>query len=288
MAPRLNSRPPAAWVATPLTWISRQLLLVPEAVLLLALLCLHSALGAPPLLALLGLAITGYFALRTALIALGQRALAGADYGRAARLAQAAIAMYPGSADAHSLAGSIHLARGQSEQGAAAFRRAVACYPLQADLYTALSAALLEEGRPQEARDEARRALALEPRSAAAHLHLAGAEEQLGAPNGRVEAVLRSGLACAALPADEATLRCALAALLVGAGRAAEAQLALAGTERLLARCPAPQRAGLHFHLGELLQASGYVEAARSHFSASERLDPHGRFAAAAWRAARW
>jgi tetratricopeptide (TPR) repeat protein len=288
MAPSLNSRPPAAWVAAPLTWISRQLLLVPEAVLLLALLCLHSALGAPPLLALLGIAITIYFAARTALIALGQRALAAADYGRAARLARAAIVMYPGSADAHALAGSIHLARGQSEQGVAAFRRAVACYPLQADLYTALSAALLDDGKPQAAREEARRALALEPRSAAAHLHLAGAEEQLGAPVARVEAVLRAGLAYAAPPADEATLRCALAALLVGAGRPAEAQLALAGTERLLASCPAPQRAGLHFHLGELLQASGYIDAARSHFSASERLDPHGRFAAAAWRAARW
>jgi tetratricopeptide (TPR) repeat protein len=288
MAQRLNSRPPAAWVATQLTWISRQLLLVPEAVLLLTLLCLHSVLGAPPLLAVLGIAITLYFALRTAFITLGQRALAGADYGRAARLAQAAIAMYPGSADAHALAGSVHLARGQSEQGVAAFRRAVACYPLQADLHTALSAALLDNGQPQEAREEARRALALEPRSAAAHLHLAGAEEQLGASKERVEAVLRAGLACEAPPADEATLRCALAALLAGAGRAAEAQLALAGTERLLASCPAPQRAGLHFHLGELLQASGYVEAARSHFSASERLDPHGRFAAAAWRAARW
>jgi uncharacterized protein HemY len=61
----------------------------------------------------------------------------------------------------------------------------------------------------------------------------------------------------------------------------------LAPVERLLERCPTPQRAGLHFYLGELLRLSGDVEAARGHFRASEALDPHGRHAAAAWRAAR-
>jgi tetratricopeptide (TPR) repeat protein len=286
MASHQEGYQPVAWVATQLGWVGRQLLLVPEAVLLLALLCLHSTFGAPPILAALGLVITLYFVARTTLIALGQHAFALADYERALKVTHAAIAMYPGSADAHALAGSIHLARGRSSMGAEAFRRAVACYPLQSDLHAALSAALLDDGRPQEAREEAFRALELDPHSAVAHLHLAGAEEALGAARERVEATLRAGLACAAPAADEATLRCALAALLLEAGRRSEAQLVLVGTERLLARCPAPQRAGLHFHLGELLRASD-ADAARGHFSASEQLDPNGRFAAAAWRAAR-
>lgn len=277
----------ADWASAQLGWLGRQLLLVPEAVLLLALLCLHSALGAPPLLALLGLALIVYFAVRTALIMLGRRAVETADYERAERFAQSAIWLYPFSADAHALMGSLHLARGAAGPAAAALRRAVAFYPLQAQLHTALSAALLEDGRAQEAYDEARQALALDPRNAAALLHLASAAQQLGAPEETIEAQLRAGLVLPAAPADEAALRCSLAALLLGQGRASEAQLALAGTERLLARCPAPQRAGLHFYLGELLRLSGEPEAARGHFSASETLDPHGRYAAAAWRAAR-
>lgn len=273
--------------AAHLTWVSRQLLLVPEAVLLLAILCLHTALGAPPLLAVAGLLVTLFFIARASLLALGRRALAAADYGRAARLAAAAILLYPGSADAHALAGAIHLARGEAQLGAAAFRRAVECYPIQAELQTALSAALLDAGRASEAATAARRALAIDPRSAAACLHLANAEEQLGAPTEQVERLLRAGLALAAPPAEEASLRCTLAAQLLRAGRASEAQLALAGVERLLERCPAPQRAGLHFYMGELLRLSGDAEAARGHFRASETLDPNGRHAAAAWRAAR-
>ncbi|NTU85995.1 MAG: hypothetical protein HGA45_42825, partial [Chloroflexales bacterium] len=148
-------------------------------------------------------------------------------------------------------------------------------------------AALLEDGRPLEAHAEATAALALNPRSAAARLHLAGAEENLGTAPEQIELHLRAGLALAATPADLAALRCALAALLIGRGRASEAQQALAGAEALLAACPAAQRAGLHFQLGDLLRLSGDHDRARDHFSASETLDPQGRYAAAAWRAAR-
>lgn len=287
MISRHDRSPSAGPAAAHLTWVSRQLLLVPEAVLLLAALCLHSVLGAPPLLALVGLLVTLYFVVRAALIALGRRALAAADYGRAARLAAAALRMYGGSADAQALAGAIHLARGEAQLGAAAFRRAVDCYPIQAELYTALSAALLDADRPAEAREVARHALSIDPRSAAALLHLAGAEDQLGAAPEAVEALLRAGLAFGAAPGEEAGLRCALAALLLRAGRGSEAQLLMVGVEPLLAACPAPQRAGIHFHLGELLRSSGDLETARTHFRASETLDPHGRHAAAAWRAAR-
>jgi tetratricopeptide (TPR) repeat protein len=287
MSAPVNRPLPAGFPAVQLARVGRQLLLVPEAVVLLALLCLHAALGAPPLLALAGLLTTGYFLARAALLTLGRRALAAADYRRAARLTAAAIRLYPGSADAQALAGTIHLARGEAVLGVAAFRRAVACYPMQAELHTALSAALLDAGQAAEAREAARQARAADPRCAAAYLHLANAEEQLGASAGAVEALLRAGLALPAAPADAATLRCALAGHLLGQGRIGEARLALSGVEPLLAGCPAPQRAGLHCHLGELLQLAGDIEAARGHFRASEALDPEGRHAAAAWRGAR-
>lgn len=283
----LPNRPTAASSPAPLlSWLGHQLLLVPEAALLPAILVLYAALGGP-LLVVVGLLLTLGFLLRAALLGLGRRALAAADYERAARLAAAALRLHPRSADAHALAGTIALARGDAPQAAVAFQRAVSCYPLQAELHGALSAALLDAGSPHEAREAAHTALTCDGRSAAAHLHLANAEEQLGAAPCEVEALLRAGLALAAPPADEAALRCTLAVHLSAHGRVGEAMLALAGVERLLEGCPAPQRAGLHFFLGELLRAGGDAEAARVHYRASEALDPHGRHAAAAWRAAR-
>jgi Tfp pilus assembly protein PilF len=270
-----------------LAWLGRQLLLVPEAVLLAALLALHSVNGPSPFLALLGLAISLYFAARMGLLMLGRQAMAAADYEQASRMAEAAARLYPASADTHALLGTIHLARGEPAAAVAALARAVVLFPLQAGLHATLSAALLEDGRPQEARASARAALALDERTAAAYLHLAGAETQLGAAAAEVEALLRMGLALPSTPAEEAALRCALAALLGASGRSSEAELALLSAESLLERCPAAQRAGLHFHLGELRRQSGDLERARGHYSASETLDPKGRYAAAAWRAAR-
>lgn len=278
---------PEGLAGAALARIGRQLLLVPEAVLLAALLCLHSVAGPSPLLALLGFAVTLYFGARMALLTLGRRALAAAAYERADRLARAAALLHPASADAQALLGTLLLARGEAEAAVDALARAVALFPLQADLHASLSAALLESGRPQEARASARAALALDPRCAAAHLQLAAAEEQLAAPAEQVEALLRAGLALPARPAEEAALRCALVALLLRQSRASEARLALAGAEGLLAACPAAQRAGLHFYLGELLRLGGDAERARGHYEASEASDPHGPYAAAAWRSAR-
>lgn len=278
--------PPPAGSRPLQAWLGRQLLLVPEAVLLMLLLSLHITWGPSPLLALTGMVITTYFGARMALLALGRQALAAADYDRADRLAQCATALHPGWADAHALRGATLLARGEAMGAVDALARAVALFPDQAELHATLSAALLEDGRPQEALAAARAALALNPRTATAHLHLATAEEQLDAAPEKVEALLRQGLALPARPAEEGALRCALTALLLRQGRIGEARLALTGAERLLPGCPSPQRAGLHFYLGELLRLGGDTEGARRHFSASEAADPQGPYAAAAWHAA--
>lgn len=283
-----SQKPPiAAGFAANLARLGRQLLLVPEAVLLLGLLCLHAASGAPPILALLGLGLISWFSIRMGLLFASRRAVANADYERAARLAGVAIWLNPWSADSYALLGAIHLARGQAEAAAEALRRAIAYYPFEAGLHTALSAALLEAGQAQEALAEARLAIGLNTACAPAYLHLAEASGQLGASLDDIEHHLRAGLEQPATPADAAALRCALAALLLGNGRSSAARLALRGAEDLLGRCPAPQRAGLHYQIGDLLRQTGDAEAARSHFSASAALDPHGRYAAAAWRAAR-
>lgn len=278
--------PPAGSQQPQRARLGRQLLLVPEAVLLTFLLAFHMTWGPSPLLALTGLAVTVYFGARMGLLAMGRQALAAADYDRADRLAHAAAALHPHWADAHALRGATLLARGEAAAAVDALARALALYPDQAELHATLSAALLEDERPQEAVAAARAALALNPRTAAALLHLATAEEQLDAAPEKIEALLRQGLALATRPAEEGALRCALTALLLRQGRVAEARLALTGAERLLPGCPSPQRAGLHFYLGELLRLGGDAEGARRHYSASEAADPRGPYAAAAWRAA--
>lgn len=280
--------PPPDWLpGAALARLGRQLLLVPEAVLLAALLCLHSVAGPSPLPALLGLAVTLYFGARMALLTMGRRALATASYDRADLLARAAALLHPASADAQALVGALLLARGEAAAAVTPLTRAAALFPLQADLHATLSAALVEAGRPHEGRASARAALTLNPRSPTAHLQLAAAEEQLGAPPEQVEAMLQAGLALCPRPAEEAALRCALAALLLPQGRATDAARALAGAEGLLASSPAAQRAGLHFYLGELLRLSDDADGARAHYNACEACDPQGPYAAAAWRAAR-
>jgi hypothetical protein len=265
--------------AVQLAVLGRQLLLVPEAPLLLALLCIHFALGSPPALALLGLAVAAGFGARMGLLKVARQALDGGDYEQAERLTSAALSIYPYSADAQALLGTIRLASGDAAGATVALRRAISYYPAQSGLHAALAAALLDSGELRAALATARLALALDPGCAQAYLHLAAADAALGAEPEVVEAHLRSGLSRSAQPADEAALRCALAGQLIALGREAEARLAIAGAEALLSSCPATQRAGLHYHIGDLLRLSGDDEGARGHFSASAALDPGGRFA---------
>ncbi len=282
-APEAPHVPAPSWSV----WVGRQLLLVPESVLLLTLLCMHAMLGAPLLTALIGLGLIGCFVCRTTLMHLARQALKEANYARADRLSRLALALYPYSADAQGLRAALFMARGQTKAAEEALRRAIAYYPYQAVLYAALSGVLIEDNRPIEAQWAATHALVINPRCALAHLHLAQVAQQLNAAPAIIEQHLRNGLHGQAEPSEEAALRCALAALLLNQGRQSEAQFILVGAEALLARCPAPQRASLHYHLGELRRTIGDLDAARNHFSASETLDPHGPWAAAAWRAAR-
>lgn len=270
-----------------LGWVRHQALLVPEAIVLLVVLSLHMTLGGPFLTALLGLGIVIWFVCRSTLLLLAKQAFNAAHYRRAAQLSTFALMLYPCSVDALALRSSICLARSQAAEAESMLWRAIACQPDLATLHAALSGVLLETGRPAEARWEAHHALTLDPECALAHLHLAQAEKQLGASLETVEQGLRAGLRMQPDVADEAALRCALATLLLEHNRLPEAQLVLAGIEALLEDCSAPQRAGLHYHLGDLQRALGNPESARNHFLASETLDPYGRYAAAAWRAAR-
>ncbi|MEO7911718.1 MAG: tetratricopeptide repeat protein [Roseiflexaceae bacterium] len=268
-----------------LGWIAHALLLVPEAALIAALLCAYWGMGAPAQIGLaIMLVIISFIARMIALVA-ARVALELEQPEIGATLVRLALALNPWSPDALALRGVIALSNDQPARAEVSLRRAIALLPNRANMHAALSAALLDLGRPEAAAEAAHTALALEPDCAIAHFYLAEAERVCGAPAQDIEDQLRSGLECAGAPESEAALRCALGAHLLAEHRIAEATLTLHGAEALVPRCAAPRQIALRVRLGELMIAQGQVERAREQFRNVATLDPHGRYAGAAWRA---
>jgi tetratricopeptide (TPR) repeat protein len=264
-----------------------RLLLVPEGVLLLAVLVVHTLSQGHPVLAVLVTMLVLSFTVRSITLQLARIALGTGRYRETHILLQIALALYPWSADTVALRGALLLVTGEPERASLALRQAIRLLPCQTHFYTALSNALLDLGQVDEACHTARTALTLDSGCALAYLALAEAEHLAGAAPLEVEQLLRNGLAVAEAPEAIAALQCALGAHLCAERRFAEGMLALHGAEAMLPRCSAPHQAELRFFLGELLTAQGHLERAREHFQGVEQLDPHGRFAASAWRAAR-
>jgi tetratricopeptide (TPR) repeat protein len=265
--------------------MERALVLAPEAVLLAALLSVYTVW--PDLLvALLIVLLVVAFMVRAAALHLAR---AGIERGRAAEagaLLKVALLLNPWSPDALALEGALALTSGAPALAVVRLRRAIALLPGRPAFYASLSGALLQLGRTTEAAQVAQAALTLDPRCAVAHLHLAEAERTRGTAADIIEDRLRAGLATEPSPAAEAVLRCVLAAHLLAEQRIAEATLTLHGAEALLPRCPAPAQAMLRIHLSEILIAQGQIERAQEYLQTAAALDPQGRYAAVAWRAA--
>lgn len=273
------------WWPDVLRWVAQTLLLAPEAALIAGLLCMYWSMSAPAEIGLvIMLVIISFIARMIALVA-ARVALELEQPQIGATLVQLALTLNPWSPDALALRGVLALSNDQPARAEAALRRAIMLLPDRANVHAALSAALLDLGRPEAAAEAARAALALEPDCAIAHYYLAEAERICGAPAQDIEDQLRSGLDCAGAPESEAALRCALGAHLLAEHRIAEATLTLHGAEALVPRCAAPRQIALRVRLGELMIAQGQVERAREQFRNVATLDPHGRYAGAAWRA---
>jgi tetratricopeptide (TPR) repeat protein len=258
---------------------------VPEAALIAALLCAYWGMGEPTPIGLAIMLVIIVFIARSIALVAAQTALAQDRLDVAEALARLALALYPSSPDGLALEGVIALSNDQPGKAETALRRAIALLPDRAMVHAGLSAVLLDLGRPGEAAEVARAALALAPDCAIAHFYLAEAERAGGAPAQDIEDQLRAGLHCAGGPASEAALRCALGAHLLAQHRIAEATLTLHGAEALVPRCAAPRQIALRVRLGELMIAQGQIERAREQFRNVATLDPHGRYAGAAWRA---
>ena len=274
-----------SWQRDILNGIAQALMLVPEALLIALLLCVYWAIGEPPLVGVVVTLLIISFITRMLALMFARHAFHTASYHEANTLAQIGLALYPWSADALALQGAIALALGRPAVAEPMLQKAIALLPGRAATYAALSSAQLALGRPVEAAETARVALALEPNNAILHLHLAEAEQASGFASLEVEDRLRSGLALANTPEDEAALRCALGAVLIAEERSAEAMLTLRGAEALMPSCRPARQLELRVRLGELMIAQGQIERAREQFRNVAALDASGRYAGATWRA---
>lgn len=270
----------------PLSWsrLRQQVLLVPEAGILLGLLVLAWALHFPPLLGLLGLLTMLLFGLRLGLMALGERQIAQGDYARADWLIRTALRLNPWSADALVLRAQGLTHQGQDEAAERLLRRAAALYPDDSALQSALASTLLAQGRiaegwqvarqdgvaqirtPQIVQQRAWLALHVEGDAAKARALIIDAEPDLLAPRIGLPLLATLGEAQIVLGARDEALR------------------TLTTIEQKLPACPQPQQAELLYHLGRMYDALG--KESGSYFRRSVELDPDGRYAQAAWRSA--
>lgn len=287
MRQHLRMFAPFRTLADAMSWFGRWLLLIPEAALLIVMLALYLALDNAPIVGLAATGLVVLFLIRTLALHLGRIAIEAGHYRDANALLRVAMWLYPWSADAQALRGVFELACGDASAAEISLKRAIEFMPGQAGFYTALSSAQLDLGRPQEALRSAQQALRINEHDAQPYLYLAEAEQACGATDQVVEEWLREGLTLAQQPELAAALQCALAGHLLNTRRFAEASLMLNAAEALVMRCATLRQAELRYHLGALFIAQGQAERGREHFQGVEKIDPHGRHAAAAWRAAR-
>lgn len=253
--------------------LGRQLLLVPEAVLIAGFVAIGLVVGGSPLIGTLIVLLTIWLVVRVGAMYIAQGTVAAARYPEAERIARFAGFLHPWSADALALRGVVALMMGAQEEAVWLLRRSIALFPNAAATHAVLSGALLGLGRGAAARLAAQHALELDPGFAIAFLYLAEAERLDGASALEVEDTLRAGLAIAQRADDHAALRCALAALLLSENRAAEGSLALGGLDRLIEQCSPAVQARLRLRYGELLLAHGQIDRAREYLQQTVLID---------------
>lgn len=262
----------------------QQVLLVPEAVMLLALVVLGWMLHFPALIGLLAIITMLVFAVRLSLIALAERRLARGAYDAADRLLRAALRLNPWSADALVLRAQGLTQQGEDEAAERFLRQATRLYPDDPALQSALAAVLLAQGRIAEGWQMARQnnIVALDsPQIVQQRAWLALHVEDDAA---KARSILQSSHPERQAPQISLPLLATLCEAQIVLGAHDEALKLMQTIEEQLRLCAQPQQAELLYHLGKLHMALG--QDGTLYFRRSVELDPDGRYAQAAWRSA--
>lgn len=260
-----------------------QLLAIPEATPLLALLVIGWAFGFPMLVCVLIVLVVAAFVVRLALLSMASRQLGRGAYQQADRWASAALRLNPWSADTLRLRAEGFALRGDDAAAEPLLRRAVTLAPHQPVVQATLAATLMAQGQFAEAHTliEQQEGDVTSPsvvqQMAWYTLHI---EQRPGAARALIEGVQPTLLA-ASLAGSLLVTR---AEAEIAMGEHLVAQQTLHAIVQRLRDCPRPQQAELHYHLGRLFGDVG--GDAHIHYRASVALDPQGRYAHAAWRGA--
>lgn len=268
----------------PLNYFKRGMLLVPEAPMLFALLLIGWAYGFPPAVSGLAVLVVALFITRCFLLTSAAHELDNADYRKADRFGSAALRMHPWSADALTLQANSHLLQGNDTAAEILLRKAMRVAPESETVHSALAATLLARGDFTRGREHAMTAERLAAGSPHAAQHLSWLALHIDDdPEGTTRRIDSCGPERLE-PRLQAPLLVLRGEAYLARGATAAARETLVSIKRLLPQCPVPQQAELSYHLGRLHTLLG--DEGGRHFRRSVDLDPQGRWAQPAWRAA--
>ncbi len=128
-----------------------QLLVIPEATLLLALLVIDWAFNLPVFISLFILLIIGVFVVRLLLLSTATQRLRHGAYSQADRLSGMALRMNPWSVDTLHVRAQSFVMRGDDIQAEPLLRRAIALAPQRHVVHATMTAVLLEQGEIEQA-----------------------------------------------------------------------------------------------------------------------------------------
>lgn len=264
--------------------LRQQMLLVPEAPILIGLLALAWALQFPALLGLLALLTMVLFGARLGLMALAERQIAQGDYARADWLARATLRLNPWSSDALVLRAQGLTHQGKDEAAERLLREAARLYPDDLALQSALASALLAQGRIAEGWQVARQEGVAQMRSPQIAQQRAWLALHVEGDAAKARAIINDARPGDLPPRVALPLLATMGEALIVLSARDEALRTLKTIEQKLPLCPQPQQAELLYHLGRMHDALG--QESSMYFRRSVELDPDGRYAQAAWRSA--
>ena len=268
-----------------LAWLARQVLLIPEMVLLPLIFALYILTQPTLTLAVIGEAVIALFLLRTGLLWSAGRAWSAGRYRRAGRYARLALRLYPWSADGVALLAEIRLAEGKVEEAEALYRRAITLFPGYAPFHVGVSRALSAERQWPEARKAAMEAVAVDDECAQAYAQLAYLALNTYESTHTVTQWIEIGLAESPSLPIQASLYTTRAEVAVKLEQTRMAEVALEQAVMAVLECPTPAQAELLYRLGHVRRRLGQNVEAREDFERIGQLDPEGRWVNAAWRA---
>ncbi|WP_299754772.1 hypothetical protein [uncultured Chloroflexus sp.] len=263
-------------------WLGRALLQTPELVVLLPCMVWIKVTGWSPVALTFG-ALSGlWFLARYLLLWRAWQHFQNGHYHKVTALASTAHRMYPYSAEVYWLLGINALQRNRIKLAVEYLQQACRLDQDNPKFYAALAAAHVLAEETDAALRCARYARYLQQSMSEATMTLSNCAKE----DRQIENYLRAALPYARRPSDRAVIYCALVDHLLKTGRRTEAVSYLAQAIRLAPACPPATRSSLHYQLGTLLWQCGETEMANEQFRTSLKVDPHGLYAAKAWRAA--